>query len=117
MEFKYEDYFNSNDMLSVSKEDVDLILRGIDPIQKYYKGNSVEEINKLMENDKKSFSGINQAILYIKSNSAITLFDQSKVIETLRNVVGADINIIYGVGLDDNMVGLSVIIVGSKENV
>ena len=115
MEFNYNDYFSQNDILSISKEDVDYILGCDKPTFKEISGKNLVEIQKkLKSNDFSRFKGLDQSILYIKSNKSVTLYDQSKIIEATRDVFGMDINIIYGVGIDESMKGIKVLLIASK---
>ena len=113
MEFNYDAYFNTNDVISISKEDVDYILSGDNPVVKETKGKDVDEVKKLMANGN-VYKGLDQAILYIKSNQHLTLYDQSQILECLRDLAGNELNIIYGVGIDEAMEGISVLVVASK---
>lgn len=118
MEFNYNDYFNQKDIISISKEDVDYILGCDKPTFKEISGKNIDEIQKKLSGTGFSkFKGLDQSIIYIKADKTITLSDQSKVLEATREIFKTDIEIIYGVGIDDSMKGIKVLLIASKKKV
>lgn len=116
MKFNYDDYFNKNDIIAISKEDVDLILKGDNPAFKEISAKDMTEIKeKFSSEDFDDFKGLDQTIIYIKSNEKLSLYDQSEIIGEVRKVFEKEINVLYGVGLDDSMKGIKVLLIASKK--
>ena len=111
---KYEDLFKEEDgLLSISRDDFRCVTSGKDIFYKIIninkKVDAVSEIKKSFEKEtlhKKS----NIAIVYIESKDNLTLMEQSRMIEAIRELYEdedgekfIDLNVIYGCAINDRL--------------
>ena len=116
MLFIFRDIFrdDDNEIMPITEEDFGYVMDGLDA--KLFKINIENDIEKEL-NDAlvKDFFGYKKAIIKIKSNNSLTLFDQSTIISTIRNINGCELEVIYGCSLTDKTnPKIKIIILASK---
>ena len=118
-EVEYEDIFSEDSVLSISKEDFNLIKIGKNPFISVVILDDIDNASKCI---KESFKNLKEgmdcndnAIIYIKAKENLTLIDQAKIIEEIRNNFKVELNVIYGVAINDKFKdNITIYIISSK---
>jgi len=111
MNIKYEDLFNVEGLLTIGKEDFELITSGKDIFLKIINiGNGEDATSKIKKSFEKEtlYKKSNQAIIYIESKDSLTLVEQANIIEAIRDLYNIEDNnnelsIIYGCAINDKL--------------
>lgn len=125
MNIKYEDLFNVEGLLTIGKEDFELITSGKDIFLKIINiGNGEEATSKIKKSFEKEtlYKKSNQAIIYIESKDSLTLVEQANIIEAIRDLYNVEDNnnelsIIYGCAINDKLTcNIKIIYLSSRND-
>jgi len=120
-ELKYEELFNENDVLSISREDFNFIMEGnnrfLNIVDNKDENNVCDDIYNSLKGMRFEYFYNDNAIVYIKAKNTLTLEMQAKIIDEIRKNFYGDLNIIYGVSLSDEIKSNMIIyILASKSD-
>ena len=114
MNIKYEDLFNEEDgLLSISRDDFRYVMSGKDIFYKIININkrkdAVDEIKKSFERET-LHKNSTIAIVYVESKDNLTLIEQARMIEAIRELYEdddeekfIDLNVIYGCAINEDL--------------
>ena len=125
MNIKYEDLFNVEGLLTIGKEDFELITSGKDIFLKIINiGNGENAVNEIKKSFEKEtlYKESNQAIIYIESKDSLTLVEQANIIEAIRDLYNVEDNnnelsIIYGCAINNKLTcNIKIIYLSSRND-
>ena len=119
-ELKYEELFNENDVLSISRDDFNLIMEGnnrfLNIVDNKDENNVCADIYNSLKGMRFEYFYNDNAIVYIKAKNTLTLEMQAKIIDEIRKNFYVELNIIYGVSLSDEIKSNMIIYILSSKS-
>lgn len=116
MAYNYSDFFTNDDLIVISEDIFNEIVSGTNVYYKELYMKTIKDVDLAFERLEKDYlKDLNTAIVYIKSGSDLTLYDQTIIVEKVRSNLSDDAQIIYGVGINKDKEGIVVTVLASRK--